>query len=250
MTLMESLLKLHRVDASVRGLRSRLDSSERYLGQQERELTAINERIEELETRDRHLKAKIANLESEASQLDERIEKFRRDLNNAANTKQYQAVLSEVETVKARRREIDDQTLAEMEAVETVRTQLEEQRGEREERSKVRDVALARRDERAEEVGDRLHELEQERTQAAADVPADALGVFEHVADLHDGEAMATIEEISRRHREYACGECNMHLPFEIVSTLVGVVAHVVQCPSCRRILYVQDEVKGALVGK
>ncbi|HKK51341.1 MAG TPA: C4-type zinc ribbon domain-containing protein [Myxococcota bacterium] len=250
MTLMESLLKLHRVDASVRGLRSRLDSSERYLAQQERELATIDERIGELSTRERHLQVKISTLENEATQLDEKIEKFRGDLNNAANAKQYQAVLTEVETVKARRREIDDQTLAEMEAIETVRTQLAEQKGEREERVKVRDIALARRDERASEVGDRLHELEQERTEAAADVPGEALGVFEHVADLHEGEAMATIEEISRRHREYACGECNMHLPFEVVSTLVGNVSHVVQCPSCRRILYVQDEVKGALVGK
>ncbi len=55
-------------------------------------------------------------------------------------------------------------------------------------------------------------------------------------------------EEISRRHREYACGECHMHLPFEAISTLAGAVAQVVQCPSCRRILYLKDEVKGALV--
>jgi len=250
MSLMDSLLKLHRVDANVRGLRSRLDSAERYLAQQERELALLDERIDELATREKHLAARIANYEGEAKQLDEKIEKFRRDLNNAANTKQYQAVLSEVETVKARRREIDDRTLEEMEAVEVVRTQLGELRGDREERVKVRDIALARRDERAAEVGDRLHELEQERVQAAADVPDAALGVFEHVADLHDGEAMAANEEISRRHREYACGACHMHLPFEAVSTLVGTVSHVVQCPSCRRILFVQDEVKGALVGK
>ena len=31
-------------------------------------------------------------------------------------------------------------------------------------------------------------------------------------------------------------------------STLAGAVAQVVQCPSCRRILYLKDEVKGALV--
>lgn len=248
MTLMESLLKLHLVDANLRGLRSRLDSSERYLAQQERALAAIDERHQELTTRRMQLQARIANLENEAGQLDERIEKFRADLNSASNAKQYQAVLSEVETVKSRRREIDELTLGEMESLETLQQQLAELENDREERVKVRDVARTSRDERAAEVGDRLHELEQERTQAAALVPDTALGVFEHVADLHEGEAMAPVEEISRRHREYACGECHMHLPFEAVSTLVGVVEQVVQCPSCRRILYVKDEVKGALV--
>ncbi len=248
MTLMESLLKLHLVDANLRGLRSRLDSSERYLAQQERELAAIDDRLRELSTRRLHLQARIANLETEAGQLDERIEKFRGDLNSAANAKQYQAVLSEVETVKARRREVDEHTLVEMESLEGLQQQVAELTGEREERAKLRDVALARRDERAAEVGDRLHELERERMEAAALVPDTALGVFEHVADLHDGEAMAPVEEISRRHREYACGECHMHLPFEAISTLAGAVAQVVQCPSCRRILYLKDEVKGALV--
>lgn len=250
MPLMESLQKLHRVDAQVRGLRSRLDSAERYLKQQQVQLTDIEGRTEELGARRRHLQARISNLETEAASLDQQIEKFRRDLNNAANTRQYQAVLTEVENVKKRRRELEDEQLVEMEAIEKIDGQLGDLEGELAERQKVRDVAVARRDERLSEVGDRLNELEQERSTAAADVPGDALRVFETVADMNDGEAMAPVEEISRRHREYACGACNIHLPFETIATLMGNVSSVVQCTSCHRILYMQDEMKGALAPK
>ncbi|MFK7959827.1 MAG: zinc ribbon domain-containing protein [Phycisphaerales bacterium] len=250
MPLMDSLLKLHRVDAQVRGLRSRLDSSERYLRQQQTQLDQLTGRLEELTTRRKQMQARISAFETEGGGLDERIEKFRGDLNNAANTKQYQAVLTEVETVKNRRKEIDDQTIQEMEGVESLAAEITQLETDVAERTTLRDAAQAQRDERAGEVSGRLTELEQERTDAAGAVPGEALRVFDNAADLHDGEAMASVEEVSRRHREYACGECHMHLPFELVANLMGTVNHAVQCTNCKRILFLEEETRGALAPK
>ena len=250
MELMESLLKLSQVDAQVRGLRSRLQSAQRYLDTQTRQLGDLNQQLQELQTRRKHMQATIANHESEMATIDERIEKLRDELNSSVTNKQYSAVLTELNTIKANRSEIETQEIGELELVESVETEIKTIQSQFEERSKMRDLAEAQLKERESEIGQRLGELETEREQAADDVPMKALDIFDTLADIYDGEAMATIDEVSLRHREYACGACNIQLPFETVSVLMGGVSTVVRCTACTRILYLQDEVRGALVKK
>ncbi|MHC4947721.1 MAG: zinc ribbon domain-containing protein [Planctomycetota bacterium] len=250
MGLTANLLNLFRVDAQVRGLQSRLDSAQRYLDGQTAHLRTLNEQLEELQTRKRHVQANIANLETETATIDDRLEKLRDELNTSVTNKQYTAVLTELNTVKAQRSEIEDRELQQMEAVEQLDAAIAETEGQIGERTKVRDVARAQLEERHAEVGQRLSELEIERASAAGAVPESELAVFEQVSDTYDGEAMAPIEEVDRRHREYACGACNMHLPFEQVVSLMSHGDTLVRCTACDRILYLEEETRGALAPK
>lgn len=251
MSLMESLLKLSRIEGQLRALRSRLDSAELYHRAQSRRCEEIEARKAELDTRRRTTQARIANLESEAAGCDEQLEKFRHDMNSASTTKQYNAVLLELETVKAKRSKLDDATLEFMTAIEALDAEAEELTAQLAERTTVRDHAAGELAERRAEVGDRVAELESERDAAAAEVPPVERRLFEEMADIHDGEAMAPIVEISRRHREYACGACHMSIPFNLVSTLLSqTVTSAVTCGACKRILFMQDETRGALAPK
>jgi predicted nucleic acid-binding Zn-ribbon protein len=241
MALVDSLLTLYRVDSQVRGLRSRLDSAQRYFRTQEDQLTALMQQQQEMHTRKRQVQAALATLELEIKSIDERLEKLRGDLNSAPNNKQYTAVLTELNTVKASRTALEDRVLSHMEQLETIEAQFATIDGQIAERTKVRDLANAQYEERKTDVGARLSELEHEHEKAAAVIPANVLQVFEEVADLHEGEAMAAVEEIDRKHREYACGACNMHLPFELVSKLSSKTDMLVRCAACGRLLYLQE---------
>jgi len=250
MALVDSLLNLFKVDVQVRGLRGRLNSAERYLAAQDKQLKDLLAQEQELQTRKKHLQASIGNTEVEVKTVDERLEKLRNELNSAATNKQYSALLTELNTIKATRGTIEDRLLADMEQVEKIQEQLTALAGQTSERKKIRDLAQGQLEERRNDVGQRLAELETERHQAAAVVPAQALGVFEELADQHEGEAMSPLEEVDRRHREYACGACNMHVPFEQVSLLTSRGDELVRCPSCARILYMQEEMRGSLAKK
>lgn len=242
MSLMESLIKLHRVDSQVRGLRSRLDSAERYFDAQGRLVAEVDAQLLEQTTRRKQTQAAIANLETESAAADEMIEKFRQDLNSASTVKQYTAVQTEMNTVKEKRSKIDDEILAQMQRVEEIDARIAEIETDAAERRKLRDVAKQQLEERRAEIGARLEDLERERELAAADVPGPQLAVFDELADTYDGDAMATIEEISKRHREYACGECNMIVPFDQVVSLMKPVHDLIRCPACFRILYMANE--------
>lgn len=250
MALIESLLNLYRVDSQVRSLRSRLDSAQRYHDVQVKQAELLTQSLDEITVRKRHLQATVANFESEIEAIDQRIEKLRDELNNAVTNKQYNALLGELNAMKEERAKLEENQLAEMEQIETLDGEVTEINSQIAEREKLREVAQSQLDERKDDVGQRLAELQQEREQAAVGIPAEVLEVFDEVAELYDGEAMAEVEEINRRHREYACGECNMHMPFELISTLHNSGDVVVRCPACARILYIQEEMRGSLAAK
>jgi hypothetical protein len=250
MTLTGSLLALHHVDSQTRGLRSRLESAERALAVQVRHLEELQQQREELESRQRQLQARISNLDGETTLLEQRIEKLRNDLNNASTSKQYNAVLAELSTVKLSRSQLEERELEHMEQLDEIRARIVAVGQEVSEREKLRAAAAAELDRRQGDVGQRLGELEAERRNAAAVVPPRALTIFNELADAYEGEAMAPILEVDRRHREYACGACHMSLPFESVSALLAQDDAISRCHACRRILYLEEKTRGALAKK
>ena len=182
MSLTENLINLFHLDGQLRGLRSRLESAERYLSVQDRLLDEQRQGREELETRRRQLQATIGNLETETAAIDERLEKLRNELNGATTNKQYTAVLTELNTVKLARSELEDRALQEMELVDQTTAQLETLAAETADREKVKDVAEAELAKRHDEVGERVAELEGEREVAASLVPPAELRIFNEMA--------------------------------------------------------------------
>jgi len=247
MALMDSLLNLYRVDGQLRGLRSRLDTAERYYNAQSRQVVALEQQKSELERRKKQLAASIANHESEIAGIDERLEKLRGELNNSVTNKAYTAVLTEMNAVKLQRKEVESTTLELMEQVDTVDAEIKDVDEQITERVKVRELAQAQFEERSDEIGERLAELERDRITAAANIPERERAMFDKLADDYEGEAMAVVEEVSRRHREYACGACSLQIPFERVATLTSSDETLVSCASCHRILYIEDETRAAL---
>lgn len=250
MALIDSLLNLYRVDSQVRALRSRLDAAQRYLDAQVKQIEQLSLQRDETLSRKKHLQASIGNRESELASIDERIEKLRVELNNAVTNKQYNALLTELNSIKDDRAQVEELILSEMEQIEQFDAQLGELQSQLDEREKVRQVAEAQLHERQADVGQRLEELQQERQQATVGIPGDVLHLFEEIGDLHDGQVMAEVEEISRRHREYACGACHMQMPFNLISMMYSSADEVVRCPACGRILHIQEEMRGTLSKK
>lgn len=242
MTLIDRLLNLFRVESQLRALQSRLDGAQRYMNAQTRLLEGLQSEKTELESRRKQLRATIGNLESETASIDERLEKLRNELNSAATNKQYNALLSEVNVAKEERGKLEEEMLQHMEQVEEIEQKLGELADQLKEREKVGLLAEQQLAERKDDVGERLAELKSQREAASSDIPDDVMRVFDELSDNYDGEVMATVEEISKRHREYACGECNMQMPFEAVSQLRNAGDTVVRCPACTRILYIAEQ--------
>ncbi len=241
MTLTDDLIGLYRVDRQVRGLRSRVDSARDLLGIRERKLDDVQQRHEEAASRQRQSQAHVANLEGEAADFVSRIEKLRTELNTSTTDKQYQAILAEMKSLQSLRDEVESSQLTEMERQESISGEVAELDQQLAERTRLVEVAREECRSGEQAIADRLGELEAERTTAAGKIPDKVLELFDEVADQTEGETMAPVIEVSKRHREYSCGACHVQIPYYLVVDLHADDNRAVQqCPNCVRILYLE----------
>ncbi|MCH2135685.1 MAG: hypothetical protein MK101_03770 [Phycisphaerales bacterium] len=250
MPVMNALLALHQTERQIRALRSRVDSAKLYQTMQQRKLGEIETRQTELTDRRKQRQAHIGTLETEGQSVEERLTKFREDLNAATSTKEYHGLLNEVNAQKDIKRGLDDQALQEMGEIEKIEEELETLKGQHAERTTVVEQAGKDLAEREAEVSDQLQVLEGERDVKRADVSPTVLDRYEMLLDDLDGDVMAEVLEVDRRRREYACGECSVHLPFDQVNRITGNADEVLQCETCMRILFVSEEFREAVVVK
>ncbi len=243
MSVTERLLRLYLIDKQLRGLKSRLGGAEKDLKEQARLLADLDARLGALHGQLKQAEASAHNDEVEATGIEQRIETLRERMNSSRTSKEHGACLTEIGTLKADKKLIEDRALESMSKVESTREQVKLVETERAERLRRRDSAQSERDARAHEIKDRLAELEGQRTTAVKDVPSATLAVYDERLSSGIEEVMAAIEEQDRRNMEYTCSACYTHLPIEQVSILLRR-GDLTKCPSCQAILYMEASLR------
>ena len=236
-----ALVKLLRADAALRDATDRYDTANKTVKLQERRLADLNEKLKLAQANHREHQAKGANLELDVKTRDAHIEKLRAQQAGASNNKEYQAFLIEINTEKLDKGKAEDEQLKEMEQVEKLAAEIKMLQGQIEEESKKHQATK-------DQLGGKLTELQAEmdrlrplRDEVAAEVPAKAREMFERLVDRYEGEAISPISRPKPRREEYVCTACNMALVVDLYNRL-HTRDEVVVCPSCRRLLYIPDD--------
>ena len=169
-------------------------------------------------------------------------------MNNAATNKEYKAFLSEVNNLKEIRSTHDDQAIEFLEQIEVLTVKRDEVAAGVEEKEKIRILAEEKRQERSDEIADKLAELNTQREGLVTDVPKDALAIYTELLENRGEEAMAPLEIADRKRHEYVCGSSMMSVPVEIAASLMQGKLTISPNDGC--ILYltaaVQEELTGA----
>jgi predicted nucleic acid-binding Zn-ribbon protein len=242
MRLTDKLLRVYRVDRQLAGLKSRLNGAERFLQDQTSQIDSVESKRQSLEKQHKQTRATIADSEGEVARIDVVIAAKREQMNTTKTNKEYKALLTEVNTLKAERDRVEASAIELLGKADELAAQLAELEKQREGRGKVRQVAADDRDKRAAEIKDRLSELTEERKKLAAEVPISAMAKYEELVRQRDDEAMAPLEEQDRKRHEYNCGACMMAVPVETVSALLSH-GSLTCCSACGCILYIETEV-------
>ena len=236
-----ALVAYYKADQELRAAQARLDAAAKDVRVQERRVNDLIEKQRLAQSKLRETQSKAGQLELDLKSRDAHIEKLRTQQQNAKNNKEYQTFLVEINTQKVDRNKVEDETMKLLEQVERSNKELQEITQQLEgERQKL--AALK------EQIGGKLAVLQQEidaikpNVEAAgAKVPAKAREVFDRMAERFDGEAMSAIAKPDRRREEYVCTACMMDLVVDVYNKLHSR-DELIFCPSCRRILFIPDD--------
>lgn len=247
MSMTDRLHELYKVDQQLRALQTRVEANERYLRIHQAQLDDLNARRASLENEAKHETASATNLENEVCGIEAKIARLREQMNQSQTNKQYQAFLTEINTLKADKDRLETDSITHLTRIDELRAQIAELDGQIVEKETLKKATLAELEASRAEVSTSVEELQRRRETCWRAVPAEIATEYEHLLDWHDGEAMSEVVEEDRRRMEYACNACNMQIPIERVSELLSSNGPVSRCPSCHRFLFLGSELRTAL---
>ena len=236
-----ALVKLFHADQRLREAQSRLDVATKDVRVQERRVAALTESQITSTATLRETQSKAGNLELDLRSRDEHIEKLRGRQQNSTNSKEYQALLVEINTFKVDRNKIEEETMALLEAVERGQQESKALSEHLEAESKKAIEMKTAMSGRVADLQSDIDSLRPAREEASAAVPQKSRDLFDRMADRFEGEAMAAISKPDRRREEYACTACNMDLVANIYNKLHSR-DELTFCPSCSRILFIPED--------
>ncbi|MFQ5952228.1 MAG: zinc ribbon domain-containing protein [Candidatus Omnitrophota bacterium] len=231
---LDKLKKLQEIDVEVYHLKSkkeaipvRIDEINRTI---EERKTNMNTAEEELKT----LQVAQGEKETEMAANEEKIKKHEGELYQIKSNKEYQALLQEIESIKA------DVSLLEEDIINLL-DQIESAKGKREQEKKVfeeekQTLNKEQGDIKTEEkkIDQRLSELENKRKESVQGVDSGILARYEKILELRGGIALTKVDG-------EVCGECSMTLRPQIINE-AKLKKSPVFCENCSRILYAEGE--------
>ncbi|HSU67329.1 MAG TPA: C4-type zinc ribbon domain-containing protein [Tepidisphaeraceae bacterium] len=236
-----ALVKLFRADTALREAQARLEAAARNVRVQDRRVNDLSEKLKVAQVRLREQQAKGGQLDLDLKTRDAHIEKLRIQQQTAKNNKEYQVFLVEINTAKVDRNKVEDEAMKVLEAIEREQNEVGAMQAQLQaEQQKLQTL----RDESSETVSRLQAEvdaLRPAREQAWNEVPPKGRDAFDRMADRFEGEAMAAIGKPDRRREEYNCTACNLSLVADVYNKL-HTRDELVFCPSCRRILYIPED--------
>jgi len=236
-----ALVKLLLADRALREAVSHYDDAAKSVRLQERRLAELHEKLKSTLAQLRERQAHSGNLELDISAREQHIYKLRAAQQNTTNNKEYQALLTQINTEKIDKSKAEDEQLAVMQTVETLTAQAGTLQTQIDEISKQYESTKQQLSGKLAALQSEIDRLRPQRDAAAAAVNTKARDAFERMADKYDGEAMAAIARPNARREEYICTSCNIDLVVDLYNRL-HTRDELVFCPSCHRILYIPDD--------
>lgn len=240
--MLESLRKLQGIETRLQQVRSRLRTRQNAVRVQQKRIDALQEEIDALGEQKMNRRKLADEKDLDLKQKEEEVTRLRAVLNAAKSNKEYAAILTQINTLKADSAKIEEESLKTMEEVDALTArQGELDKALETERGRLEEVKASTGEEIAKLDGMR-EQLEAQRAEATSQIAPEALKVFERIAGSHDGEAMAEVQAMGKKPPySYVCGGCYMSLNAEHANAL-HTRDEIRQCDNCGRILYLPDE--------
>lgn len=240
--MLSSLLHLQSIERRLATVRGRLNVRKNAVATQQRKIDKL--RADYTSLHDQVMKRRKDGDQSELDlrQREDRVTVLRGALNTAKTNKEYAAILTQINTLKADNAKFEEDSLKVLQEVDVIRAEADQVKVQIEaEQKRLGEIQQISGEEIA-KLDAMVKDLSDKRAEAAKDVSPETLKTFDRIAASYEGDAMAVIEIKGRRPPlEYTCGGCFMSLNAEHANALQSR-DEIRTCNNCGRILYIEPK--------
>ncbi|WP_243544997.1 zinc ribbon domain-containing protein [Pseudodesulfovibrio tunisiensis] len=234
----EQLVILQQVDDEILILRKEIEEAPRTLTALEEQLAALDSRKEQVTDKLEILKSKKTSLTGEIEEDVSKIKKSKNKLMMVGNTKEYHAMMREMDSLEKLNRLRDDEQDALNEELER---QEELLKGIAEEVAGVKehfDAQKATLDQRIAEAQKSLDSLDRKRKKACKVVPPPILGRYEFIRERMENPVIVPVAD-------GVCQGCHIKIPPQNYNDLQKG-QQILSCPNCQRLIYWEEHISQA----
>ncbi len=236
--LLSALLNLQSIEHRIAEVNSRLRIRKNAVSGLQKKIDELQEYLDSLQDQIFQKRKESDQIELDLKSSEEKVDDLRGVLNTAKTNKEYAAILTQINTLKADNAKLEEDALKIMQTVDTlkvqaeqIKTQLETEQQKLEEANKINATEITR-------LESMIDELTDKRTEATQKIPPEQLILFERIAKNQQGDAMAAMEvHGTKPPYSYVCGGCFMGLNAEHANAL-KTKDEIRTCDTCGRILY------------
>ncbi|WP_126381311.1 zinc ribbon domain-containing protein [Desulfovibrio ferrophilus] len=226
----EQLVVLQKVDDEIIVLQQELENLPKELAELEQQDEETGQRLEQLNDKLDILKTQQKRLDDEIEDNSVKIKKSKSKLMMAENTREYHAMMREMDNMDKINRTREEERVAlseELERQKEIGAEITTESKELKEKLEEYRASIKKRTTAAKK---RLNALEKQRNKACEVVPKPVLGRYEFIrARIHNPVIVSVIDGV--------CTGCNIQIPPQIFNDLQKG-EQIISCPNCQRLTF------------
>jgi predicted nucleic acid-binding Zn-ribbon protein len=185
--------------------------------------------------------------EAATQDAQEKLKKYQQQINKVSTQREYGALLQEIDTVKSQISTSEEQALSALDRHDKTEKELADKRESFRELDERYAAELSRWETEKPAISQRTAELRAHIAELRGRLPRNVSSLFDRILDRHPTSALAAVRPIERpggKQREWHCSACNYRVRPQVVVEIRNT-GNLVQCDSCKRILYIEPEPQG-----
>ncbi|MBN2582076.1 MAG: hypothetical protein JXL80_03340 [Planctomycetes bacterium] len=240
--LLDKLHELHKQRVALHRLKEKARTVDVAIKAKQKQVVRLKAEMDRLVVSRKSGQSAADRKELEVKSLDDKINKFRAQLNEAKTNKEYQALQNEIKFAAIEKGRLEDQVLAEMDKIESQVAGLERSKSEVAQAEKELADLQTEKAAEVQALENEIRKAERDCGDLAREIPDDIMQQYDRVASRYEEDALCpvVIDGDSAGPTSYSCGGCYMRLTDNVYVKLRGNNEELLACPSCTRILFLE----------
>lgn len=226
----QQLVELQKVDDEIFEVQQRENMAPRYLKDLEEKFSVVEGKRNRVQEKLEHLKEQQKRVSMEVDDESARLKKSRNKLMQVANTREYQAIQREMDSMEKNSRHKEEEKIALLEELQLQTQAWDEINGEYEAIKRELDEKRASLEETLKEAREQLAVLAKKRLAASEYIPTPVFQRYEFIRNRLEHPVIVEVDE-------GICSGCHIAIPPQ---TFIDLQAsqQILNCPNCQRLIY------------